>query len=196
MIDAFQIVLMPGTAWQRIALNRPGVLRVLLLTLVPLLAVVGVAEGYCLVHWGNQFGEFTAPRPIAEGLVIRYEAVHFLLALLVVFGGAGLLQGIATSSAVSTNYEDCFATVALGLSPVFLLRGLDCAPSINTWICWGIGALLAWRSLYHAVALMLTPDHTKGFGLYLLSTLMLLLLSGLSHFVAVAVLQGDVKLPV
>jgi len=195
MIDAVQVVFAPGAAWQRIALARPGVLKVWLVGLVPLLVVVSAVEGYALMHWGNKFGEH-APRLLPEGLVIRYEATYFLLALLLVFVGAGLVQRIATSSEVSTTYGDCFATVVLGLSPIFLARCLDAAPSLNTWICWGIGALLAWRSLYHGVALMLKPDHTKGFGLYLLSTLVLLLLSGLIHFVAVSVLQGDVVLPV
>jgi hypothetical protein len=196
MIDAFQVVFSPGAAWQRLALARPGVLKVLLLSLVPLLLMVSVAEGYALAHWGKKSGEFTAPRPLPEGVVIRYEATSFLLTLPLVFGGAVLLQRIAASSGVSTTYRDCFATVALGLSPVFLARCLDCAPSLNTWICWGVGALLAWRTLYHAVALMLRPDHTKGFGLYLLTTLVLLVLSGLNHFIAVSVLLGDVVLPV
>jgi hypothetical protein len=196
MIDALQVLFSPGAAWHRIALARPGVLRVLLLNLIPLLAAVSLAEGYALMHWGNKFSEFTAPRPLPEGLVIRYEATYFLLVLLMVFSGAGLLQRIAASSEVSTTYGECFATVVLGLSPVFLARLLDCAPSLNTWTCWGIGALLAWRSLYHGVALMLKPDHTKGFGLYLLGTLVLLLLSGLVHFIAVSVLLGNVVLPV
>ena len=195
MINVLQMVFSPSAGWQRVALARPGILKVLFLCLVPLLSVVSLAEGCALVHWGNKFGEFTAARPLPLDLVVRYEATYFVLALLVAFGGAVALGRIAAGSEVPTTYSDCFATVTLGLSPIYFVRLLDSLPTLNTWLCWSIGALLAWRSLYHGVALVLKPDHTKGFGLYLLSALVLLLLSALIHFMALSVLLKNVVLP-
>jgi hypothetical protein len=45
------------------------------------------------------------------------------------------------------------------------------------------------------VGMVLRPDQTKGFGLYLIAIIIIVLVSALAHFAAVAVLHGKVFRP-
>ena len=55
---------------------------------------------------------------------------------------------------------------------------------------WGIGAAFAMSLLYHGVAQMMRPEQTKGFGLYLVSMVLIVFFTGFSHFIAIQVLHG------
>jgi len=43
--------------------------------------------------------------------------------------------------------------------------------------------------------MVLRPDQTKGFGIYLLSVIIVVLVSGVCHFAALSVLQGKIFAP-
>ena len=83
--------------------------------------------------------------------------------------------------------------MAYGLSPLFLLRLLDAFPSVPPWVPWSIGILLSIGALYHGVPRMMEPDPAHAFGLFLMSSLVLLLVTGLVRFVTWWYLEG--KLP-
>jgi hypothetical protein len=55
-----------------------------------------------------------------------------------------------------------------------------------------MGALLAASILYHGVGLVLKPEQTKGFGLYLVSAMIVVFSSGVIHAIAGAVLRGKI----
>ena len=59
-------------------------------------------------------------------------------------------------------------------SPILLARFLDAVPALNTWLL-GLGALLSISVLYHGIRLVLRPDQTKGFGIYLVSAIIVIL---------------------
>jgi hypothetical protein len=106
-----------------------------------------------------------------------------------------LLKWASESFNVQTSYAQCFVVMAFGFSPIVLVRVLDGIPQLNTWVCWAIGAAAAVSVLYHGIGMVLRPEQTKGFGLYLITIFIVLLVSGLAHFAAVSVLRGKVLRP-
>ena len=85
--------------------------------------------------------------------------------------------------------------MAYGFGPIILARILDGFPQLNTWVCWAIGAVGSVSVLYHGIGMILRPDQTKGFGLYLMAIIIVVLMSGLAHFAAVSVLHGKILQP-
>ena len=115
---------------------------------------------------------------------------QLLVSLCVVFAGASLLKALGETFHGRHTYHQAFTAVAYGLSPFFLLRLLDVVPGINPWVSWAIGILLSAAVLYHGVPRMMAPDPAHAFGLFLMSMLLLALVTGLVRFVTAAFMQG------
>src|SRR5437773_3289325 len=90
MIKALLLIFEPIATWERIWRARRGLIFVLLLYLLPMLALVCAGEGYGLHHWGKL--REVGPRKfyaVVETAV--FEAVQFLLFVVVVFIGAKMI---------------------------------------------------------------------------------------------------------
>jgi hypothetical protein len=103
-----------------------------------------------------------------------------------------VLTWVAASFQLHNSFGQCFTLMAYGFSPILLGRYLDAIPALNTWVCWSIGVFVALSVLYHGVGHALKPEQTKGFGLYLLSIMLVVASSALSHFTARAILLGRI----
>lgn len=190
MIESIQLIFAPFQAWEKITASRRGFVRILALYLLPLM-IGGVAlESYSLVRWGETRGEIEYRVKVPEQTAIRYGAAQFTLLLASIVLGAKFLQSVSASFQVQCSFLQCFTLMAYAFCPILLARYLDAIPGLNTWVCWSLGVLVGLSVLYHGVALTLKPEQTKGFGLFLVSLILVLLSSGLSHFIALAVLQG------
>lgn len=193
MLKAILLVLEPMATWNKIMLARRGMVFILLLHLLPLLLVTSTCEGYGLIRWGKERGqvqEFARRKQFARGEAVLFEAGQFLLSLVVVFAGANMVKSIGETFHGRHTYAQAFSTVAYGLSPLFLLRVLDGFPGVNLWVTWCIGILLAIGTLYHGVPRMMDPDPTHAFGLFLMSSTVLLLLTGLLRFITWWYMEG------
>src|SRR2546426_7078 len=71
----------------------------------------------------------------------------------------------------------------------FLFRMFDALPSLNTWVCWGVGIALSVAALYRGIPRVMKPDPSNALGLYLLCSLLLTAISGVTHFLANLILQ-------
>jgi hypothetical protein len=190
MIKALLLIFEPIATWEGIFRARRSLLFILVIYLLPLLALTSAAEGYGLVHWGKWQGEVgrLTKFPLREAAIV--EAGQCLLSLLVVFAGANLLKAIGETFHGRNTYLQAFTAVAYGLSPLFLLRLLDAFSVISPWVSWSIGILLSVAVLYNGVPRMMEPDPAHAFGLFFMSALLLVLVSGLVRFVTAAYLQG------
>lgn len=189
MLSAFEMIVSPARAWEKVvAANRHWTV-ILLLVVLPLLGLTSLVEGAGLLELRQQHEEI-GPVEIPTERVIKYEVVYVGSALAIILLGAYFLQSVATSFNVMVGYNQCFAVIAYAYTPIILLHLLDAIPQINTWICWGIGLALSFGVLYHGVGLRLQPEQTKGFGLLLFSIIFIAVLSGLAHFASVQVLKG------
>ena len=189
MIRAFQMIFSPEGVWPKIAEKNRHFVFVLLLSTLPLILGTLAIEGYGLDRLGESFGEFgrvNKPRP----MIYKYLASHLIGDLFVLFFGAYVLLSVARSFNSFSTYSQAFTTVAIASSPIFLMHAPDGIPALPSEVCWGIGFALAIRGLYHGVAVNMKPEQTKGFGLFIVSVFIIGVLSGLAHFISLAILRG------
>jgi hypothetical protein len=195
MITALQLIFSPFETWEKITTAQRGFVWTLCVHLLPLLILALGIEGFLLTRLGEKSREFGTIGKVPVGLVARYTAAYFVLLLGSVFVSAKFLQMASESFNVHTAYSQSFTVMAYGFGPIILVRILDGIPQVNTWVCWVVGVAAAVSVLYHGVGMVLRPEQTKGFGLYLVSIIIIVLMSALAHFVAVAVLHGKVLAP-
>src|SRR5262249_6751277 len=88
------------------------------------------------------------------------------------------------------TFSQAFTAVAYGLGPFFLLRLLDASQGISPWVSWALGILLALGTLYHGVPRVMQPDPPQAFGLYVATSVLMLLLTLLMRFITASYLQG------
>ncbi|MBI4662690.1 MAG: DUF1282 family protein [Verrucomicrobia bacterium] len=192
MFTAFQLIFAPFRTWERISLARRRAVWILAVYLLPLLLVVVSVEAFSLARWGEKRSGFEFAVPVRPEAAIRYAITQMILLLGSILAGGKFLQWVTHSFQVDSSYQQCFSLMAYGFSPILLARLLDAVPAMNTWACWAIGALLSTSVLYHGVALVLRPEQTKGFGMYIVGSIIGILSSLLSHFVALSVLRSKV----
>jgi len=190
MIKALFLIFEPIATWERIFRARRAMVTILAIYLLPLLLLTSVAEGYGLTHWGKSRGEvaWTKIFPVKEAVI--FETAQFLLYLAIFFIGAKLIQSIGETFHGRHTYNQAFTAVAYGLSPLLLLRLLDALPGMSPWVTWPIGIVLSIGVLYQGIPRMMEPDPPHAFGLYLMSAVLLVLITGLARFVTAWYLQG------
>jgi hypothetical protein len=195
MITALQLIFSPFETWEKIATSERGFLWILAVYLLPLLAVALGIEGYLLTRWGEKRGElgYVIQLPVAH--VISYSAAYCVILLAAIFVSAKFLSMTCEGFTVRATFYQCFVVIAYGFGPIIWARAIDGFPHINTWVCWAIGTAAAVSVLYHGVGMVMKPEQTKGFGLYLMSILIVVVVSGLAHFAALSILRGKVLRP-
>jgi hypothetical protein len=193
MIKALLLIFDPASTWEKIENAHQRVTTVFVLFLLPLLLLTGAIEGFGLMRFGEVRGtvnERVVKMPL--DVVLRHGVVQTVLSLALVFGGALLVRNIGAGFHRQHTYTECFTILAYALSPLFLARLLDAAPAINTWVCWAIGVSLSVSALYRGIPRIMKPDPSNALGLYLISSLTLIIITGLAHYVTVLVLQGKI----
>lgn len=193
MIKALLLILDPTNTWDAIEQAERNLTKVLLQFVLPVLLITGAAEAYGLITFGHRKSAVVERiDKVSPAVTARYKAAQLGLDLFVLFGGAAALQRIGASFHRRHTFTECFITLAYSLSPVFLLRLLNMIPAINPWIGWGIGILLAVSVLYRGIPRIMKPDPSSALGLYMLSSLLLILISGLAEFLSLLVLHKQV----
>jgi uncharacterized membrane protein YecN with MAPEG domain len=62
---------------------------------------------------------------------------------------------------------------------------------ISPWLGWIIGIVLTISILYHGVPLIMDPDPAHAFGLYVITSLLLLFTTGLLELIIAMTLRGN-----
>jgi hypothetical protein len=195
MITALRLIFSPFETWEKITIAQRGMIWVLLVYLVPLLVIALGAEGFLLTRWGEKSGEFGYLAKVPLELAVRYGAAYFVFLLVGIALSAKFLGLTCESFNVRASYLQSFTLMAYGFGPIILVRILDGIPQLNTWVCWAIGAVASVSVLYHGIGMVMRPEQTKGFGLYLVAIVIVVLVSGVVHFAALSVLHGKVFAP-
>jgi hypothetical protein len=193
MIKALLLIFEPEAAWNRVALSRRGLGYIVGLYLLPMMLIVGGAEFFGLVTWGRWQSAMGAIKifPVREALI--YETAELLLMAVIILAGAHFIKALGDTFHVRHTYAKTVTVVIYGLSPVFLLRLLDVSPTINLWMPWAIGIMLTIKVLYTGVPRIMLPDPPDAFGLYLMSALLLTMVTALERFVTAGCLGGSFK---
>lgn len=193
MIKALLLIFEPLQAWEGVVRAQRRLAFVFFLYLMPMVIITAAAEGYGLVHWGRWQKEVDYKKQFPVGEVVVYETAHVLLTLGIVFLGAKIVKSLGDTFHGRHTYTQAFTAVAYGLSPLFLLRLLDTFPAFGPWTTWSIGIALCVSVLYQGIPRVMMPDPPHAFGLFLMSALLLIIITGLSRFVTAWYLQGHFK---
>jgi uncharacterized membrane protein YecN with MAPEG domain len=191
MIKALLLIFDAAATWERISQAQRRVGFILVFFLLPLLGFTSAVEGFGLVRWGKPRGEVSWMKRFSVSEAAVFEGAQVVLWLLIIFVSAKVLKSMCETFHGQRNYTSAFATVAYGLSPLFLVHLLDVFPAVSPWMTWGLGIILSIAVLYHGVPRMMEPDPPHAFGLYLMSALTVFLATGLLRFVTAWYLQGE-----
>jgi hypothetical protein len=158
-----------------------------------MMLIVGVAEGFGLVKWGRWQSAVGQIKPFTVREALIYETAELLLMAVIILAGAHFIKALGDTFQVRHTYAKTLTVVIYGLSPVFLLRLLDVSPTINLWMPWAIGIMLTIKVLYTGVPRIMLPDPPDAFGLYLMSALLLAMVTALERFITAGCLGGSFK---
>jgi hypothetical protein len=190
MLRALLLVVDPSRTWEAIKNARHSVVRLSLQLVLPLLLVTSAGEAFGFLRLGVERGRVTETLTKAPlELAIRYEVVQAAFTLFIIYAGSALLKGIGASFHRRHTYNECFTTLAYSVSPLLFLRLLDGVPAINTWVCYGIGIFLTLSLVYRGIPFIMRPDPSNALGLFMVCSLLLMVTTGLAHFVAQLVLE-------
>src|SRR5437762_8169542 len=124
MVTALLLIFDPSGTWERIAQTpRQQVGRVFFGYLLPILLLATAGEAFGMLKFGvEEEGLMQRVMKPTQQLVLRYEAVQLLLDVVIIFGGAWLLQKMAEGFHRRHSYSDSFAVLGYSLGPYYLLR--------------------------------------------------------------------------
>ena len=195
MIKAFLLLFEPVHSWDVVARSQRSLTFILVTFLLPMVLISSAAEGFGLVHWGKwrKDAEYQALWKFPVREAVAYEIVQAGLSVAVVFVAATILKSLGETFHGRHTRAQSFKTIAYGLSPLFVLRLLDAYPEVNPWTSWTIGVVLCVVVLYEGLPRVMMPDPPHAFGLYLISSLLLVLITGLARFVTAWYLSGKFK---
>jgi uncharacterized membrane protein YecN with MAPEG domain len=190
MIKALLLIFDPIATWDGIVRAQRSLVSILLLFLLPLLLLTSACEAYGLVHWGKWQVDPSRIKKFSVSEAVIIEGAQLALSLAVVLAGTKLVKSIGETFRGRHTYTQAFRTVAYSLSPLFLMRLFDSFTGVNPWVTWAIGIMLTVAILYHGVPRMMEPDPSHAFGLYLMSALLLALVTALARFLTAGYLSG------
>ena len=194
MFKVFFLIFEADVAWEKIAQAGRGFVFILATYLLPFIALVTVAEGWGLMHWGRWQPKLGKIRIFNDlQTVVHFEILHALLLLAVVFISALLLHVASEKFHKRRTYLQSFTLIAYGFSPVLLLQFLNLYPTVNPAVSWGIGIVLAIWVLYQGIPRLLQVLPVHAFGNYLCTVLVVLLLSGLVQTFTAMYLLGYIN---
>jgi hypothetical protein len=193
MIKALMLVLDPAASWDSIVSRKRSWQTILVIYLLPLWLMAFAAEFYGLVHWGKPRGFVTQLKTLSNSEALIFEIIQLGLMAALVFIGAKLIKALGETFHGRNTFNQTFTVVAYGLGPVFTMRIFDAFPSVAGWVywaTWGAGIILTFAILYMGIPKVMLPDPPHAFGLYLTSSVFLLMVSGLIRFLTFSFLQG------
>lgn len=180
MIKALLLLIRPVQTWDAIDRSARSIAYILCLHLLPLLLLTSLASGYGLMHWGKRYkGEISFVKHYELKEVIVIETAQSLLLLGMVFLGAYAAKSFAGTFHRRHNYRHAFTAVAYGVAPLLTLRLGDLLTSLNPWIPWAVGMVLTLAVLYHGLPCILKPDPPHAFGLFMMTSLTLIVINGI-----------------
>ncbi|MDX1953335.1 MAG: Yip1 family protein [Verrucomicrobiota bacterium] len=187
---AVQLLFSPGETWEKIALEKRSVLFIFFISVLPAMLLGYGVEAYSMATWGVRRGEFGHLSTVSQEIALKVFLINLALGTMSVFISAYIVKTTAESFHSQVTFRQTFAATAYSLLPVFLLHIFDAVPMIPTWACYGVGIALALCWLYHGVGIVMKPEQTKGFGIFIFSIVTLTVITAFTHFVGIWVMEG------
>jgi hypothetical protein len=193
VIRALFLIFSPVASWDRILQANRSPWLLLVRYFLPMMLITAGAEGFGMVFWGKPQTVIHRIQKFTVGEAVLYEIARFLMMLLIVASCTVLIKVFAETFGKRHTVRQTLTLTIYGLSPLFLLRMLDMTPILSPWITWGFGIVLCTEVLYQGVPRVLEPDPPIAFGLYFMSSLVLVATTGLERFATAWYLTGRMR---
>ena len=193
MIKVFFLIFETELAWDRIVMAQRSVKRIFLAHLLPMVLIACAVEGAGLKHWGRIHPDIRRNIAFSRSDVLLYEGFQLILSIAVVFICTRLVNLMGQTFRTRSTLREAFTAVTYGLSPLFLLRCANAFPQINPWATWGAGIALSIWILYQGLPRIMRPDPTHAFGLYLMTAMVLALVTGLVQLLTTLYLMQHIR---
>ena len=193
MIKALLLVFYPAATWDAIVAAKREWPRILVVYLLPLWLIAFVAEGWGLIHWGKPRGLILQTKLFSNSEALIFEILQLILEIAIVVVGAKVIKSLGDTFHGRHTLTQTLTVTAYGLGPYFALRVLDIFPGVSGWAYWAtwtLGILCCFAVLYHGIPRVMQPDPPHAFGLYLTSSVLLTMISGLARFLTYSFLAG------
>lgn len=177
MIKALLLIFRPVQTWGGIDAANRSIAYVLCLHLLPLILLTSIAEGYGLTHWGRSHRTYVKMYELPEAIAL--ETVQTLVYVGLAFLGAYAAKTYAATFHRRSTFRQAFTAVAFGLAPMLLFRFGDLIVGLNAWVPWAVGMVLTVAVLYLGLPCLLKPDPPHAFGLYVMTSLTLVVMFGM-----------------
>jgi len=193
MIKVFFLIFEPSVAWGKIAQARRGFFFITAFHLLPFILLGTALEAWGLAQHGKWQPRFQMFKTFSRPDIITYEVLQVLLLFAVVFVSAALVFRISQTFQDRLKFLQTFTTVAYCFSPMFLFHLLDFSGTMHPAATWLIGMALTVWILYQGIPRVMQPDPTHAFGVYLSTTMVVVLTSGLARLITAMYLFGYIN---
>ena len=193
VIKALFLIFKPTETWKRTLQARHSAAFLLMRYLLPMLLLAAAAEGFGLVEWGRPQSGLHRIHKFPVGETVVYETLRLLVMLLIVAVCAILIKVFGETFRERHAYRQVFTLAIFGLSPLFLLRLADAIRGMNPWASWAIGIILCLEVVYQGIPTVMEPDPPNAIGLFFMSGLVLVAITGLERFISYWYLSGHAR---
>ena len=190
MIRALSLVWDPATVWERIVQERKSLGLVFTAYFFPMMVLVALGEGFTLERWRTWTAGVHGVMHFTFGQIVVFETIRTALMCVIVGLSAHVIWLLREPFYGRYNYAEALMLVMYSLCPMLLCRVLTGIPQISLWLPWGVGVYFALKIFYHGVRCVTKMDPGSGTALFLLSSLVIIALTGAQRFMLIQCLSA------
>jgi hypothetical protein len=191
MIRMFLFVFRPAVEWDAVLQAKRGLGYILGIHLLPVMLMASIAEGAGMAGSRKWHAGMHGVKNFTVGEAMVWEMMQLMLMLVVIVLCAYLIRLMGESFNSRYPYRQGLILVIYTLSPLFLFRLMDGLPWISFWIPWGIGIFLSLKILYSGLPRILESDPSHALGLYFISSVFVVALTGAERLIFIRCLNGQ-----
>lgn len=157
---------------------------------LPVMLIAALGEGWTLMHWRTWTAGPHGMMRFDFNQIVIFEAVQSAATCVIVGICSYLIWLLREPFYGRYNFVQAVVLVMYSLIPLFLCQFLTGVPRINLWISWGLGVYFSLRIFYHGVRYLAKTDPGSAVGLYVISSAIVVGLTGAQRFMLIQCLTG------
>jgi len=187
----FLFIFQPEAEWDAVLRAKRGLGFILGIHLLPAMLLASIAEGVGMAGWRKWHAGIHGIRNFTVGEAVVWEMMQLILMLVIIAVCAYLIRLMGETFNSHYSYRSALIVVIYSLSPLFLLRLLGAIPRISLWLPWGIGIFFSLKILYYGLPRILQSHLSHALGLFFISSLFVVVLTGAERLVFIQCLNGQ-----